>query len=78
MYAGAWVHNLVVSEYEVPKVWFPKSVKFFVKHPYMAQYDRPLFHGKPIYNVKVDCESDPTWLCVKFAYPTNEYFNTYS
>ena len=24
---------LVVSEYEVPKVWFPKSVKFFVKHP---------------------------------------------
>ena len=26
-------NRLVVSEYEVPKVWFPKSVYFFVKHP---------------------------------------------
>ena len=26
-------NRLVVSEYEVPKVWFPKSVKFFLKHP---------------------------------------------
>ena len=30
---GLRSNRLVVSEYEVPKVWFPKSVKFFLKHP---------------------------------------------
>ena len=26
-------NRLVVSEYKVPKVWFPKSAKFFLDHP---------------------------------------------
>ncbi len=33
----------VVSEYEVPKLWFPKSIKFILKHPVQtgdSQYNK--------------------------------------
>ena len=29
-------NRLVVSEYELPKVWFPKSIYLFLKHPVYA------------------------------------------
>ena len=33
-------NRLVASEFEVPKVWFPESAEFFMKHPVSSLYIR--------------------------------------
>jgi hypothetical protein len=43
-------NRLVVSEYEVPKVWFLESAHFFVNHPVVKYF---LFGVKMIENFKI-------------------------
>ena len=47
-------NRLVVSEYEVHKVWFPKSVYFFVKHP--------------VHSIKKIVYKDTLSLCIKMCH----------